>query len=81
MGAPTSAILAEVFIQYLEHTTIIDILSKYQIIDYFRYVDDILIICNSHISNIGYMLYEFSNIHTNIKFTIEEEIHKTRSIS
>ena len=73
MGAPTSAILAEIFIQYLEHTTIIDILNKYQIIDYFRYVDDILIFYNSHISNIDDMLYEFNNIHTNMKFTIEKE--------
>jgi hypothetical protein len=44
MGAPTSAILMETFMQYLEHTIIVDILKKYQIIDYYRYVDDILII-------------------------------------
>jgi hypothetical protein len=31
MEAPTSAILAEVFIQHLEHKTIIDILKKFQI--------------------------------------------------
>jgi hypothetical protein len=42
MGAPTSAILAEVFIQHLEHNDIIDILQKHNIIDYYRYVDDIL---------------------------------------
>jgi hypothetical protein len=47
MGAPTSAILAEVFIQYLEHTNIWDILRKHQLIDYCRYVDDILIIYNA----------------------------------
>jgi hypothetical protein len=47
MGAPTSAILAETFIQYLEHTAIINILNKYHIIDYYRYVDDILIIYNT----------------------------------
>jgi retron-type reverse transcriptase len=43
MGAPTSAILAENFIQYLEHKIINKILNKHQIIYYFRYVDDILI--------------------------------------
>jgi hypothetical protein len=43
MGAPTSAILAQVCIQYLEHITVIDILKKFQIIDYHRYVDNILI--------------------------------------
>jgi hypothetical protein len=33
MGPPTSAILAETFIQYLKHTTIYQILNKHQIID------------------------------------------------
>jgi hypothetical protein len=36
MGAPTSAILAETFIQHLEHTIIYKILSRNQIVDYHR---------------------------------------------
>jgi hypothetical protein len=44
MGAPTSSILAETYIQYMEHTQIYPILVKQQIIAYFRYVDDILIL-------------------------------------
>ena len=52
MGAPTSAILSEVFLQYLEHTLIADILKKHHIIDYYRYVDDILIIYNTQKTNI-----------------------------
>jgi hypothetical protein len=56
MGAPTSAILAEVFIQYFEHTTVIDILKKFQIIDYYRYIDDILIIYNAYLTNIDNIL-------------------------
>jgi hypothetical protein len=52
MGVPTSAILAEIFVQHLEHTIIIDILKDFQIIDYYRYVDDILIIYNVHTANI-----------------------------
>jgi hypothetical protein len=40
VGAPTSAILAEIFIQHLVHTHISNILRKH-IIDYSRYVDDI----------------------------------------
>jgi hypothetical protein len=44
MRAPMSAVIpAEVFIQYLEHTKIIEILKEY-IIDCFQYVDDILIV-------------------------------------
>jgi hypothetical protein len=48
MGAPTSAILAEIFIQCLEHTKIINILNVYQIIAYHRYVDDILIMYDTY---------------------------------
>jgi hypothetical protein len=43
MGAPTSALLAEVFIQHSEHYYLINILKKHHIIDYCRYLDDILI--------------------------------------
>jgi hypothetical protein len=53
MGAPTSAILAEAFIQHLEHTIIVDILKKFQIIYYYRYVDDMLIIYNTRKTNIN----------------------------
>jgi hypothetical protein len=52
MGAPTSAIITEIFIQYLEHTKIIETLKKHHIIDYYRYVDDILIVYNAHSTNI-----------------------------
>jgi hypothetical protein len=38
-----SAALAETFIHHLEHTKIVKILNKHQIIDYYRYMDDILI--------------------------------------
>jgi hypothetical protein len=50
MGETTSAVIAETFIQYLEHTKIIKILNKHQIIYYHRYVD-ILIIYNMHTTN------------------------------
>jgi nucleoside-specific outer membrane channel protein Tsx len=73
MGALTWAIIAEVFIQYLEHTRMIDILKKFQIIDYHRYVDDILIKYNTHTTNINNTLEEFNKIHPKIKFTIEKE--------
>jgi hypothetical protein len=75
MGAPTSVILAEVFMQYLEHTTVVDILKTFQTIDYHRYVDDILIICNSRTTNINNTLKGFNKIHRNIKFTIEDEVN------
>jgi hypothetical protein len=40
MGSPSSAILAEIYLQYTECVNIYDILQKHYIIGYFRYVDD-----------------------------------------
>jgi hypothetical protein len=51
MGAPTSAILAEIFIQYfityLDHQHF----NKTSINDYFRYVEHTLIIYNTNTRN------------------------------
>jgi hypothetical protein len=43
MGAPTSAILAETFIQHKEHEYLYPILITREIIAYYSYVDDIFI--------------------------------------
>jgi hypothetical protein len=48
IGAPTSSILAETYIQHIQHTQIYPILIQQQIIAYFRYIDDILIIYNQN---------------------------------
>jgi hypothetical protein len=74
-GAPTSAILAEVFLQYLEHTQIADILKKHHIIDYHRYVDDILIMYNPQKTNISNTLEEFNAIHHKLNFMMEQQSH------
>jgi hypothetical protein len=73
MDAPTSAILAEAYLQHMEHKQLYPILIKLQIIGYFRYVDDILIICNQKKTNIDETLAEFNKQRTNIKFTIAKE--------
>jgi hypothetical protein len=72
MGAPTSAILAEAYIQNMEHKQIYPILTKHQIIGYFRYVDDILIIYDQRITNIEETLREFNEQQRNIKFHYRE---------
>jgi hypothetical protein len=66
VGARTSAILAAVFIQHLEHNKIINILKKRHIIDYYRYVDDILIVYNTHATNIQDTLTDFNTLHPKI---------------
>jgi hypothetical protein len=52
MGAPTSAILAEVYIQYMEHKELYTVLRICQIFGCFRYVDDIIIIYDRNVTNI-----------------------------
>jgi hypothetical protein len=44
MGAPTSSILSEFYLQHLKNSKIYDILLNFNIMGYFQYVDDLLII-------------------------------------
>jgi hypothetical protein len=81
MGAPTSAILAEAYIQRMEHKLLYPVLRKHQIIGYFRYIDDIRIIYNKNKTNIAETLTEFiKQKKNNIKFTIEKEQHNPINI-
>jgi hypothetical protein len=73
MGAPTSSIFSEVFIQYLEHTQRVNILAKHNDVMYHRYVDDILIVYNNASSNIDDLLTKFNSLHPDIQFKLERE--------
>jgi hypothetical protein len=76
MGAPTSAILAETFVQHMEHEYLYPILIAHEIIAYYRYVDDIFIIYDQNKTNTEQTLYEFNNIQPSIKFTMEKRTTK-----
>jgi hypothetical protein len=71
MGTSISAILAEVYIPYIEHKKLYPVLKKHQIIAYFRYVNNILIIYNQNKTNIEEPLTEFNKQTASIKFTIK----------
>jgi hypothetical protein len=73
MGAPSSAILSEIYLQYLEHTTIIDILTQSNILSYHRYVDDILVLYDDNTTNIHEVHDQINNISPTLKFTLETE--------
>jgi hypothetical protein len=62
MGAPISAILSEIYLEFLENNVIYNILKTHKIIVYFRYVDDILVIYNNIESNIHEVLEGFNQI-------------------
>jgi hypothetical protein len=76
LGAPTSSILSEIYLQHLEHNNIINILSKFHIINYNRYVDDIFILYDKNTTNIQDVINEFNKLHKNLQFTIEKENNK-----
>jgi nucleoside-specific outer membrane channel protein Tsx len=46
------------------------ILNKHRIIDYYRYADDILIMYNTHYTNIENTLEEFNTIYPKLKLNI-----------
>jgi ABC-type Na+ transport system ATPase subunit NatA len=60
MGAPTSSMLAETYMQHMEHKQIYPILTKQQILAYFRYVDDM--IYNQRKTNIEHTIEEFNKL-------------------
>jgi hypothetical protein len=73
MGAPTSSILSEVFLQNLEHNSICKILVDNKVMAYFRYVDDILIVYDKQQTDITHLLSLFNNLHPKLTFTMEPE--------
>ena len=79
MGAPTSSILSEFYLQHLENSKIYDILLNFNIMGYFQYVDDLLIIYNERETDIEDLLYYFNNIAPKLNFTIEKETRQTHS--
>ena len=69
MGSPLGPILANIFVGYFETL----LFSKYQKpINYIRYVDDIFVSYNDEY-NIEELFSKISNLHPNLKFTIEKE--------
>ena len=73
MGAQTSSIFSEIYLQYIENTNILYILLEHRVTGYFCYVDDILIVYKNDRTNIYDFLKLLSNIMPAVKFTMEEE--------
>jgi hypothetical protein len=73
MGAPSSAILSEIYLQHLDHTEIINIIIRHNITGYFRYVDDILMVYDEEQRDINEVHTAFNKLAPTIKFTIETE--------
>jgi len=52
MGAPTSSLISEGFLQNLEHLHLAHLSNKHKIINHLRYIDDITLIFDSNHTNI-----------------------------
>jgi hypothetical protein len=72
MGAPTSSILSEIYLQHLESSRIYNISPSFGIVGYFRYVDELLLIYERK-TDIEDLLNCFNNITPKLNFTIEKE--------
>jgi hypothetical protein len=57
MGAPTSSVFPEIYLQYLENNKIFDILVKHHIIGYFWYIDNTLLVYINNVMNIHDIRY------------------------
>jgi hypothetical protein len=62
MGAPSSSVLSQLFLQHLENTVIYDTLGTENIAGYFRYLDDVLIVYRHDITNIEDVLDKFNRL-------------------
>jgi hypothetical protein len=76
MGAHTSSTFSELFLQYIEQTALYNILIHYNILGYFRYVDDILIVYDTSLTDIDSVLNSFNTAASPLQFTIEKERHQ-----
>jgi len=72
MGAPTSSVLSEMYLQFIEHTTFYTILLQNNNLGYFRYVDDILIVYNDSNTDIDKLLDYFNSAIPTMTFSIEK---------
>jgi len=72
MGVPSTGILSEIFMQYTETSHIAHITKKHMIINYFHYVDDILIFNSAH-TDINPFLHILTPHTLTLHFTTETE--------
>jgi len=73
MGALTCGIIAEFFLQHSEDTHLTHLSKKHNIAAYFPYVEDILLIYDTHHTDINNIQSDFNKIHPKMKFTAETE--------
>jgi len=69
MGAPSSGIISEIFLQHFEHSHLPCLAHKHKLVKYFRYVNDVLLIFDTQHTDIHTILSDFNSFHPNLQFT------------
>ena len=73
MGSPISGLVAEIFLQHYEEKLLKSILDTKKIIFYNRYVDDVIIFHDEHLTNTNEILNYINNIHPQLHFKAKDE--------
>jgi len=73
MGAPSTGIISEIFLQHFEHSHLPPLAQKHKLVNYFCYVDDDLLMYDAQHTDIHTILSDFNSIHPNLQFTKETE--------
>ena len=76
MGAPTSSVLSEIYLECMENTKIFEILHNSKVEGYYRFVDDILIVYNENHTDTEEVQKSFNDIISGLNFTLEREEDK-----
>jgi hypothetical protein len=79
MGTQSSGLIAEMFLQNIEYLHLAHLTHKHKIINYWRYVDDIVLIFDSNHTNIQEILDDFNALRPKLHFTAEAERDHTIS--
>jgi len=72
MGAHTSSVLSELYLEFMEHDKLYTILLQKNILGYFRYVDDILIVYNDSNTDTDKALVHFITAIPTMTFSIKK---------
>ena len=73
VGAPSSGIISGIFLQHFEHAHFPILAHKHKLVNYFRYVDDVLLIYDDLQTDIHTTLSDFNSFHPNPQLTKETE--------
>jgi hypothetical protein len=73
MGSPTSSVFSEMYLQYMESMEIYNTLVCNNIMGYFHYIENILVVYDKTFTYMDKVLESFNKIMPTMKFTIEKE--------